>query len=115
MTEPIDPGELRTWVAYQEPVEVGRGSAGTPRMDHPDLWQGKAAIRPLSAKELAVAAGLKSTATHRVTIRWRPGVSMRGRFRVLGTSRILEITSLLNLEERNRWLICQAVENPKAT
>lgn len=110
MSESIDPGEMRTGVAYEAMEVVGRDRNGGEKLEPVEKWRGMAAIRPLSSKELVVAAGLKSSATHRVAIRWRPGVSLKGRFRVLGTARILEITSALNLEDRNVWLVCQAVE-----
>lgn len=109
MNPPVDVGEMRTLIAYEEYVET-RDKARAPIKSWVALWTGRAAVRPLSAKEQFFAGGQQSQVTHRVAIRYRPGVKQKARFRVVGTGRVLNITGVLNVEDRNAWLVCQAVE-----
>lgn len=62
-----------------------------------------AAVEPVSGKEYWAAAYLQAETTHRVTIRYRPGVTSLDQ-RLLLNGRILEIESAINVDEAGRWL-----------
>jgi SPP1 family predicted phage head-tail adaptor len=106
---PIDIGELRHVVEYQEAVSTP-SKTGTPVKTWHTLWTGPAAVRPLSARELQYAGGTEAQTTHRLTIRYRTGVKHTGRFLLAGTDRVLNIASIADLEERHAWLVIQAIE-----
>jgi len=111
----IDPGELRTKVAYEAKVVVGRDLDGQEVRDWSTVWEGFAAVRALSAKEVYYAGGNAAEGLHRVTIRWRPDVEHSGRFRLLGTSppQYLYVTGVVNVERRNAWLVVAATSKPR--
>ena len=77
----LEPGEMTTRVVYQaESVEVD--AVGQPLKTWTDVFACWAAVRPLSAKELYYGQSTRSETTHRIAIRWRPGVDSKGRFLV---------------------------------
>ena len=96
-------GELRHRVTLERPVDLADGAGGASRTwaKVEDLW---AAITPASASERLAAEALESTATHRIRIRHRAGVTSAMRF-VLGT-RILRIEAVTDPDQRGRWLDC---------
>ena len=59
-------------------------------------------VVPLSGRELFQARQVEAEVTHRVTIRYRDGVSPK--HRVIHKNRTLEVVSVLDREERERWL-----------
>jgi len=61
-----------------------------------------AAIEPIRGEEYWAAGAQQRETTHRVTMRYVPGVTPK--HRLLFGNRILEIESTLNLEERSRLL-----------
>lgn len=109
MRPPAEIGEMRTKVAYEEATATPDAN-GQPRKAWSALWTGFAAVRPLSAKERSYGGGQHSQATHRVALRWRPGVKHKARFRLVASGRILNIAGVVDVEERNAWLVCQATE-----
>ena len=70
------------------------------------LW---ARIEPLSGAERLMAERLEAAVTHRVTIRFREGVTHEMRFSI--GSRLFGIRAIRDLEERHRYLetICEEV------
>jgi SPP1 family predicted phage head-tail adaptor len=67
-----------------------------------------AAIRPNSGREGLAADQMYSSATHRISIRYRAGVVPKMRF-VKG-ARVFDINAVLNVDERNREMVCLATE-----
>jgi SPP1 family predicted phage head-tail adaptor len=67
-----------------------------------------AALRPIGGSEGVEADRLAGRVTHEVSLRYRPGVTPAMRFRK-GT-RIFQILSVINVEERKRWLTCLCEE-----
>jgi SPP1 family predicted phage head-tail adaptor len=59
-------------------------------------------VEPLSGRERLHAGQLESSVTHRVTARWRSGITAG--MRLLFRSRPLNIRTVINIEERDRWL-----------
>ena len=94
-------------MVLQQPVDAGDGAGGTTRTwaTVATLW---ARVEPLSAIERVAAERLEAAADHRVTIRWRAGVTHAMRFS-FGT-RVFEIRGLIGREERHRFLDCLCEE-----
>jgi len=109
MNSPVDIAEYRTRVEYQARVETGRDKLNQPVYSWLTLWSGLAAVRPMSQREIFYAGGTTAQVTHRVFLRYRPGVTELGRLK-LSETRYLYLSSVLDLEERRQVLDCQAVE-----
>jgi SPP1 family predicted phage head-tail adaptor len=65
-------------------------------------------LRPISGDERFEADRLAGSITHEVVLRYRAGVVPAMRFR--NGARIFEILSVIDVEERRRWLICRCEE-----
>ena len=61
-----------------------------------------AAIEPLRGTERLRAQQLDDTVTHKILLRYRADI--RAEHRVTFRGRVFNIRSIVNLEERNRWL-----------
>jgi len=62
-------------------------------------------IEPLSARELVQAQQIQSDITHRVTMRYRSDLTVTVEQRILfDSTRVFEIISVLNRDERNEQL-----------
>ena len=72
----------------------------------------KAAIEPLRGFEMFKAQQVQSTVTHRITMKYRRGISpdLRIRWMDRGIERIFNILSALDIEERHEMLEIMAVE-----
>lgn len=107
MSARVPVGRLRHRVTLQQPVDADDGAGGTDRVwnDAAVLW---ARIEPLSAAERVAAERLEAAADHRITIRWRAGITHAMRFSI-GT-RTFAIRGLIDREERNRFLDCLCEE-----
>lgn len=62
-----------------------------------------AAVEPLTGKELDEAQASNYELTHKVTMRYYPGLDIK--MRVMFGSRVFAIHSIQNIEERNRVLV----------
>ncbi len=69
------------------------------------LW---AQIEPLTGRELERARMVVANATHKVTMRYWPGISSRDR--LVFDNRTFNIEAVLNVDERNRELVLTCVE-----
>ena len=107
-----DPGELRHLVIYQRPITT-KDSLGQARQTWEDVFTAYAAVRPLSAREIYYAQSTRSETTHRIALRYRDGVSPKGRF-VLRGDRILNVYSVTNVDELDAELVILAVESEGA-
>ena len=65
-------------------------------------------IEPLSGREYFQAQQVQSKVTHKVSIRYYTG--LRTDWRILFGSRIFDIVSALNIEERNREMVLYCTE-----
>lgn len=103
-------GELNRRVVIQSITSITKAADG---QDMPNwttdtggtVW---AKVKPLSGRQLEQARTIAATATHRVTIRYRTGVTTVKRLQ-LGT-RNLYINAVLNEDERNEALILTCTE-----
>lgn len=103
-------GPLRHVIDVQSPLPVTANSGATaPAFDEQTPYaQLYAAIEPLRGREAVSADGMASIATHKITTRYRAGITTDMRIK-FGT-RYFGIESIRNLDERNIMLEIIAVE-----
>ena len=99
------------WIAHRIVIEQasatpdGAGGAILAWSPLATLW---AAVEPVKAERLAGGDRLSARITHRVTIRWRGEVTAGMRIRHRG--RLLAIESVVDPDERRRYLSIEARE-----
>jgi len=103
----VDPGFLRVELALQTATLTPDGLGG-----HTENWAEIATvfgrIEPVSARAVFGAAQTLETVTHRITMRWRAGVTSGMRF--ARAARIFEIVTVHDPDETGRYLVCRARE-----
>ena len=94
-------GLMRNRVQLQRRIKVPDGGGG-----YTHVWETFAVvwayIKPLSGNESLVAMQLEASVTHDVIMRHRPDLAPEDR--VVYKTRAFHIRSVINIEERNRWL-----------
>lgn len=100
-------GSMRHRLALEEAVAVpdGGGGAIVTWSLVAEVW---AAIGPRVGRETAEAGGLMGRVTHAITIRHRPDVTPRQRFRM--DARVFDIISVIDTDEAHRFLTCLVEE-----
>lgn len=106
-------GKLRHLVQLQQPVnntsDSGDLQTGWAAFGDP-FW---ARVVPLSGRDFFSAKQINSDISHRVELRWRPGIQPN--MRVLHDGRVLELVSPpINVDERDRevHLMCRELTPP---
>lgn len=100
-------GKLRHAVNIEVVTETPDGMGGITKSWA--TWKSvRAAIWPISGKELIEAQKLEAKLTHRIRIRYLSGLTPKHRIK-LG-SRIFKIHSVINFNERNREIEIMAEE-----
>lgn len=94
-------GHLRHRIVIQQSI-ITRDSYGQPVASWVSVATVWAAIEPLSGRELIAAQAVQSEITTRISLRYLPGITSA--MRVVHGTRIYNIKTLLNLDERNREL-----------
>lgn len=87
----------------------GQSSTGQPNgawSTYDTVW---ASIEPISGREYFNASGERAEVTHKIKL--RSGPSVLPKHRALFGSRVFNIRSVLNLEERGRWLQLMVTEH----
>lgn len=93
-------GQLRTRVEIQQPVRIGSGTGGrTEWVTFAPAW---AAVKPIRSTDRTDDGHFQTVRLARVTIRYREGV--KSKMRVVIGSRVLEIVSVIDVDERHRQL-----------
>lgn len=97
----IDPGQMNKRVELQtrSTTQDSFGSQSTTWTTTIPAW---ARIEPLSGRALEAAKQLHAEVTHRVTIRYRPGITAAMRLKY--GARLMEIGYVLNPGETNEQL-----------
>lgn len=103
----IRAGLLRHQVTLQRPRTSG-DAFGEERAEWEDVVELRAAITPVSGTEQMAAAQLAATVTHQVTTRYWPGITPR--MRLLYGQRVLNIVSVVDVDERRRELRMDCAE-----
>ena len=94
----INAGKYRVPVTIQQ-RQFGEDSYGSTTEDWADIVHVRAGVFPLSGSEFFKANEINSEITHRVHIRYVPGITPD--MRVVLNGRHLMITSVTNYQERN--------------
>jgi len=101
----IDPGKLRERVTVQQAAST-RNSLGESVLSWSDWQTVWASVEGVSARESLTAGQQETTISHRVRLRYLPGLSANMRFS--WRSRTLDIVSLLEHGNRSEHeAICQ--------
>jgi SPP1 family predicted phage head-tail adaptor len=100
----ISDGLLRHRIAIEAGTRTPDAGGGTSNpwaapTTVAEVW---AAIQPLQGDERLRAQQLQSRVTHKIVLRYRPDI--RTSHRVNFNGRIFNIRSVINLDERSRWL-----------
>lgn len=100
----IPSGAMRSQVEIQQQAPTP-DSAGQPQAAWTTMWTTPAAISTLSMREVYQTAQFAAQVTHRITVRW-PGnsIAIVGGQRVAFGSRIFQVQTVENVQERNRVL-----------
>ncbi len=103
-------GRLRTRLHIEESVETrtddGGVSSGWASIGTAWAW-----VRGLRGKELFSAQMINPLTTHKITMHYRAGIDSQLRLVDMTGSRIFNIESVVNVDERNRTLemVCTEV------
>jgi SPP1 family predicted phage head-tail adaptor len=100
-------GQLRHRVQLQAEVLTPDGYGGAAKTwDTVDTVA--ASVEPLSGREFFQAQQTQSSVSHKITIRHRADTTSS--LRILFGTRVFDISSVLNPDERNRWMVLMATE-----
>jgi SPP1 family predicted phage head-tail adaptor len=104
-------GLLRDRVALLAATTTSDGQGG-----HTTTWptlgyaEARAQVRALSGREALQFGALQSTGTTRITLRYRPDLTVQHRLRREPDGPTYELTAVRDVDGRRRWLECDAVE-----
>lgn len=94
--------ELRQRVQIQT-RDSSQDATGQPSTNWQTAHEVYASIEPISGAELDLVASMQIKTTHKVTIRYLPGLTGKNQ-RVVYQGRIFSIVSVRDFEERHRTL-----------
>lgn len=100
-------GELRNLITIQKPARA-QDSSGSTAETWSTLCTVWAAIRPLKGREYYAANQAQMEITTEITIRYRSDVSAE--HRIIFGNRTFEIKTVVNIDERNHWLVMMCEE-----
>jgi SPP1 family predicted phage head-tail adaptor len=104
-------GDLRHTITFQQ-LTVSNDTWGKSVPTWTDEVTTRAAIWPMRGTERIEAMKLDNELTHKIRVRYRPGITakMRIKFRRKSVTRYFNIRSILNPDERNIYLEIMATE-----
>lgn len=99
-------GRLRHPIVIERATET-RGDDGSTVQTWRTLATVWADVRPVSGREQEIAARTAENVSHRIELRYRPGVDAR--CRIVWGARVFGVQSVINEDERDRTLVlyCQ--------
>lgn len=99
-------GQLRHRITIQQrTASVAHGEQSTSWTDFVSAW---AAVQPLTGTEALVGRQENAAVSHRVVVRYQPGITPS--MRVSFNGRLFDIQSVINIDERNRELHLMCLE-----
>jgi SPP1 family predicted phage head-tail adaptor len=101
----INPGKYRHVVTIQKQLETDNPYGERPRNDDAN-WENvlttRAAIFPISGRDIFEAMRTESEMTHRIFVRFNPTLKINSSMRILFGDRIFDIISPpINFQEKN--------------
>jgi len=100
-------GDLRHRVTFQKKTKLPDGHHG-----HTSSWEEVvtvwAKVDPVSGREYYYSHQLKNALSHKITIRYRDDITEE--LRAVFEERIMKIESLINLEEKERFMVLRCIE-----
>lgn len=104
----LDPGQLRTSLTVEQPVETpdGQGGFTLTWAQVATVW---ALVEPLSGKSTEFAERAETRLTHRIWMRWRDDVG-RG-MRLVNGGKTYRIDSVDDADGSRRYLVIKATED----
>jgi SPP1 family predicted phage head-tail adaptor len=94
----INPGEFRHVIVFQKKSGV-QNSYGETSNDWVDVIKTRVGIFPVSGKEFFAAETVNSEVTHKVNLRYLPGITSD--MRIKFGERFFSIISVINFQEKN--------------
>lgn len=108
---PIQAGRLRHRITINKPVPGTPDSYGGVQNTWQSVGTFWASIESLSGREFEVAKSYAATVSHRIVMRYAPGILPT--YQVIYGTRIFNVNGVLNVEERNRQLTLFCTEQIK--
>jgi len=103
----MNPGELRQRLMIQSKV-VTRNTFGEEVITFLTRGSVWGSVRPLSSREYFLSQQAQSQVSHQVTIRYFAG--LRTDWRILWGTRVFDIKSVINTDEKNQEMILLCTE-----
>jgi SPP1 family predicted phage head-tail adaptor len=103
-------GQLDQRITFQSPT-VTRDSFGAEVVTWGDVRTVWANIQPFQGREYLEARATTQTLTHRIRLRYQPGLAIHPTWRVLYGARVFDIESVQNRLEENKEVILWVKEN----
>lgn len=101
----VDFSSLRHRVTLQKNTSPTTRSTGQLAPGWTDAGTFWASIDPLSAREKIIALQMNNRASHQLVMRYQPGISITANDRFTFGSRVFNVDSVLNVDERNYKLV----------
>lgn len=101
-TTAIAAGELRHLVVIQD-RSLAQDSFGGQLRNWTDFISARAAVKPLTGRELELAQAIAAETSHQVTLRYRAGITPAQRLIYAG--RIFNIHAVIDVDERHMKLV----------
>lgn len=102
-------GQMRTPLRIEESVET-RTSDGGITQSWSVLQTVWARLQGLRGRELFSAKQINPQTSHKVTIRYCKGLTSNARLVDVGSSRIFNIESVVDIEDRHQWMELMCTE-----
>lgn len=105
----MNPGKLNKRITIQQKIASQTDEEGNPIEKWEDVVTVWAAVKPLRGREFWQAASVNAENTIRVEIRYRKGIT--NNMRILYGNRLLDINSVIDVEEKHCdiHLMCREV------
>ena len=105
-------GQMRHSIRIEDETLLSDNYGGATVSARPIVATVPGSVRPLRAHERLQALRLEMPITHEVTIRYdtTTAVTTHKHRLVVDGSRVMNIRSIVNKDERNRWLVILAEE-----
>ena len=103
----MNPGDLNKRIVFQK--SIGGAVVSTLDGEWEDVFSTWASVKPIIGREYYAAETINSNLTHKITIRYRPGINSK--MRIKFKERLFNIVGPpINVDEGNKELVIMASE-----